>query len=147
VDYRLAPEYPFPAPRDDAYEALNWAIGNAATYNIDTRRIGVWGISAGGNIAASIALQDSIEHEATRIRHLNLIVPVTCHPDIYPSVLKSKNGSMQRFPFGGEAGTSNAALKRLWSKSPHLTREGGSANIAKVCMLETKLRTSLRLFF
>ncbi|KAH6668432.1 alpha/beta hydrolase domain-containing protein [Halenospora varia] len=114
VDYRLAPEYPFPAPRDDAYEALNWTIDNAAAYNVDINRIGVWGVSAGGNIAASIALQDSTEHEVSRIRHMNLVVPVTCHPDLYPPVLKSESGSMQRYPFGGDTGSSNAALKRLW---------------------------------
>ncbi|KAH6668411.1 alpha/beta hydrolase domain-containing protein [Halenospora varia] len=115
VDYRLAPEFPFPAPRDDAYEALNWTVENATAYNIDVARIGVWGVSAGANIAASIALQDSTEHEVSRIRHMNLVVPVTCHPDLYPAALRSESGSMQRYPFGGDAAGGNAALKRLWT--------------------------------
>jgi acetyl esterase len=80
VDYRLAPEYPFPAPLGDCYEALNWTIAHAAEYNIDRERIGLWGASAGGNLGAALALRDSMEHSVSRLRHANLVVTVTCHP-------------------------------------------------------------------
>lgn len=56
INYRLAPDHPFPAQLDDVRLAFDWIRANADTYDIDPTRIGVFGYSAGGHLAAMLAV-------------------------------------------------------------------------------------------
>ncbi|MGC1550125.1 MAG: alpha/beta hydrolase [Rhodanobacter sp.] len=73
VDYRLAPEAPFPAAVDDALAALRWICRHAAELGGDASRIAVAGDSSGGNLAAVLAQQ--ARHEGLSLRHQLLIYP------------------------------------------------------------------------
>jgi acetyl esterase len=73
VDYRLAPEHPFPAAHDDALTATLWAIRNVAALGGDAARVAVAGESAGGNLAASTAL--TLRDRGERLAAQLLVVP------------------------------------------------------------------------
>ena len=74
VDYRLAPEHPFPAAVEDALAATEWVAAHAAELGADPDRLGVAGDSAGGNLAAVVCLL-ARDKGGPRIRHQLLIYP------------------------------------------------------------------------
>lgn len=91
VGYRLAPEHPFPAAVEDCYAATVWAADHAIELGADPRRIVVAGSSAGGNLAAAIALL-ARAHSKPRIAAQLLICPVLDRPDTTPSYRENAEG-------------------------------------------------------
>ncbi len=76
VGYRLAPEHKFPAAVDDAYAATAWVADHAEEIGVDKRRVAVGGDSAGGNLAAVVALIARGKN-APRLAYQLLVYPIT----------------------------------------------------------------------
>ena len=76
VDYRMAPEHKFPAAVDDSAAATAWAIAQAGALGIDARRVAVGGDSAGGNLAAVMALL-ARDGDLPKLAYQLLIYPAT----------------------------------------------------------------------
>jgi acetyl esterase len=76
VDYRLAPEHPFPVPVEDVVAAFAWAHANAAELGADPDRMAVGGDSAGGNLATALCLQNREAGKPQPAMQL-LLYPVT----------------------------------------------------------------------
>ena len=74
VDYRLAPEHAFPAAFDDAYAALLWVAQSGSAFGLDPARLAVSGDSAGGNLAAAVALA-ARDRKGPRLAFQALIYP------------------------------------------------------------------------
>jgi len=91
VDYRLAPEHPYPAAVEDAYAALEWVAQHARDFDIDRRRIAVSGDSAGGNIAAALCLM-SRDRGGPVIRQQCLSYPITDCDFSRPSYIHNAEG-------------------------------------------------------
>lgn len=125
VDYRLAPEHPFPAGVNDCLGALDWLVANARRFGADPARITVGGDSAGGNLAAVIAQQARGRHPGV-IKGQLLIYPVTDH-------CSADWPSYQRY--GGKPyGLTYQGMTDLWrwytSNSPHWAPGATSHDLA-----------------
>ncbi len=78
VDYRLAPEHKFPAAAEDAYEVTSWVAAHADELGVEPSRLAVAGDSAGGNLAAVVALM-ARDRGGPAITFQLLVYPVTNH--------------------------------------------------------------------
>ncbi|MEY2925621.1 MAG: chloramphenicol hydrolase, partial [Pseudomonadota bacterium] len=90
VDYRLAPEHRYPAAPLDCFDATLWASKNGAALGVDASRIAVAGDSAGGNLAAVVAVM--ARDQGLALRHQLLIYPVTDCDFSFPSYAENGGG-------------------------------------------------------
>jgi acetyl esterase/lipase len=84
VEYRLAPEHPFPAPLGDCYAALKWLASRTSELNADPKRIAIGGGSAGGGLAAGLALLTRDRAEVAIIFQL-LVYPMIDDRNVVPA--------------------------------------------------------------
>ena len=134
VDYRLAPEHPFPAALDDCVHAIRWTNNNADDLNIDPMRIAVAGDSAGGNLAAAccLGLRDD---NAVNIKHQLLIYPACDFTASHPSMQENGEGylltssAMEQFT---NWYLPNSALRTNFLASPQLAPSHASLPSATV---------------
>lgn len=91
VDYRQAPEHPFPIPIEDSYAATCWTVDNAVDLRVDPTRVAVMGPSAGGNLAAGVALL-ARDRAQFALRFLLLMVPALDATMSSPSIAENGSG-------------------------------------------------------
>lgn len=111
VDYRLAPEHPFPAPLEDCYTALRWVHDHADELGIDRDRIAVGGESAGGGLAATLV----------QLAHDRADVPVCFQLLVYPmtddrTTLRDDHGTAG--VVGWDPGSNRVAWTAYLGRSP-----------------------------
>ena len=91
VDYRLAPEHRYPSAADDCFAAVNYVAGHAAEFGADPSRIAVCGDSAGGNMAAVVALM-ARDRKGPAIAFQVLVYPCVDYLDRSPSMQEFAEG-------------------------------------------------------
>ena len=105
VNYQKAPEHPFPEPFNDCYATLEWAVNNATELGIDPKNISVGGDSAGGNLAAAVALRCRDEQ----------LISLASQLLVYPCTNKDfSTQSYNRFASG--YGLSTKAMQWFWDQ-------------------------------
>jgi len=114
VDYRLAPEHPFPAAAEDAYAATAWVTERAAELGVDPERVAVAGDSAGGTLATAVALM-ARHRGGPEIAYQLLVYPVTDHTLAYDSYAEN-----------AEWGPSSEAMGWFWEQ--YLARDVDAYN-------------------
>ena len=137
VNYRLAPQYPFPAAIEDVKCAVRFLRASASTYGVDPERIGAWGGSAGGSLVSLLGVTDATAglegnggylDQSSRVEAVvDMFGPSDLTSSVARSQLKSYLGS------GAEAGTNaRAASPRTWvspDDPPFLILQGDKDNV------------------
>ena len=122
VDYRLAPEHPFPAAVEDCYAATRWVADHAAGLRVDPTRLAVCGDSAGGNLAAVIALM--ARDGGVGLSAQALIYPVVDYRNQTPSYARYGKGygvlEAETATWFMEKYLPDEAQRDDWRASPHL---------------------------
>lgn len=118
VDYRLAPETPFPGAVEDCYAALVWLHAHAAELEVDAGRLAIGGASSGGGLAAALAL-------LTRDRG---VVPLAFQWLIYPMLDDRTGATSDSHPYAGEFVWTPAHNRFAWAAL--LGREPGGADVS-----------------
>ncbi len=127
VDYRLAPEYPFPYPLNDSLDALNYVVENANELFIDPQNLIIFGDSAGGNLATVIA------HQFNQQSNFKITTEVLFYPvmtmitdsksyqtidDNYPLSAKTMHWFIENY-LGNETDLRNPQLSPLYNQNIH----------------------------
>jgi acetyl esterase len=127
VDYRMAPEYKFPAPLEDCYAATKWVSKHGADLGCDGSRLAVGGDSAGGNLAAAVSIA-AAERGGPKISYQLLVYPVTDYN--FGTVSYSSNANGYLLTMGSMKWFWNHYLNNPLEGLNHLASPLQKANLA-----------------
>jgi acetyl esterase len=111
VDYRLAPEHPFPAAFNDAYDVLLWAAQSGAAFGLDPSRIAVCGDSAGGNLSAAVALAARDRAKESGTRESSGGPKIALQALIYPALKAARRQPVVEDQGGGSEASTSSYVK------------------------------------
>ena len=148
VDYRLAPEHPFPSGHIDSLDALRYIASNPDEFDIDPKKIAIGGDSAGGNLAAYLAICARAEGISLALQIL--LYPVTdtrsylddVHDFAYPSIDENKDSplltleTMRFFARETLSGSETTLSASDWRLSPILTEDLSNLAPAYIAVCE-----------
>lgn len=103
VDYRLAPEHPYPAGPEDCYAAVSYVAHNAQEFDIDVERMAIWGDSAGGNLTVAICMM-ARDRGGPHIVAQAPVYPALHDRPTYPSHTK----------YGESVGLTSSFMEKSW---------------------------------
>ncbi|EMD36080.1 hypothetical protein CERSUDRAFT_124589 [Gelatoporia subvermispora B] len=129
VDYRLAPEFPFPTGLNDCYEALKWtALHTDLIFGSLSKGFLITGQSAGGNLAGAIAhrARDDPFFADKKVTGQLLQIPCTTHPDAVPEKYKSQ---LLSFEENKDAPFLSAWEVRMFIRTLHVPPEDPDFNL------------------
>jgi acetyl esterase/lipase len=127
VDYRLAPEYAYPAAHEDSVKATKFFLKHAKQYNVDSSRIAIAGDDAGGSLAATVALKLRDEDFKPSLKMQVLLSPITQAVDFkLPSMQQNKDGpavtrAMAAYLASAYVGGSNPSQVAAFLNNEHIS--------------------------
>jgi acetyl esterase len=136
VDYRMAPEHVFPAAYEDSLAALKWTVANAAMLKIDPSRVSVGGDSAGGNLAAAMAIACR-DGAGPALKAQILVYPavdLSMSGDYYGRFTKDLILTDETMKWFIDLYAPNAAQRKDWRASPLLAASLGGLPPALVLL-------------
>lgn len=127
VDYRLAPEHPYPAALDDCDAALGWILDNAGSLGVETGTLALGGASAGGGLAAALALRARVRRPGA-ITYQCLIYPMLDYRTVTPGSGSDRdywlwNAAHNRFAWDAYLGSNDATLGVSQFASPAMAKK------------------------
>ena len=104
VDYRLAPEHPYPAAAEDCYAAVCYVAANPGEFDIDPERVAIWGDSAGGNLTVAVCMM-ARDRDGP---------PIVAQAPVYPT-LHDRPTYPSHTTYGESIGLTSSQMKDCWN--------------------------------
>jgi len=139
VEYRHAPEHKFPAAHEDSFAAYKWVLANAGTFGGDPARVAVAGESAGGNLAANVAIM-ARDQKVQMPLHMLLVYPISGTDMNTPSYIANQNAMpLSKGAMGWFVGQTLAKPEDAMSPMLNLTTKADLAGLPPATVITAEI--------